>query len=908
VTSPLLETKFHLPRPRRGLVPRPRLSDRLSSSGESALTLVSAPAGFGKTTLLTEWLAAGGEEGQAAAWLSLDQRDNDPALFWTYLVAAVQAVEPEVGSSALAMLQSSSLPIEEVLSTLLNDLAAISNDVVLVLDDYHVIDSHDVQEGMVFLLEHLPPRVRLVIASRADPALPLARLRARGELVEIRAADLRFTPDEAAGYLNGMMGLDLTAPDVAALESRTEGWIAALQLAALSMQGRDDVAGFIAGFSGDDRHIVDYLVGEVLQRQPESVGSFLLETSILGRLTGSLCDAVTGRDGGRPMLEDLDRGNLFLVPLDDRRLWYRYHHLFADMLRARLVDEQPDRVRELHRRASDWYEQNGERPEAFRHAMAGEDFDRAADLVELAIPAMGQARQEATVRGWLESLPEEVFESRPVLSISYVGVLMQTGQVAGVEARLADAERWLDTIAAGPQGLQGLNAPRTAMVVADESQLVRLPAQIAVYRAAQARMLGDVAGTIAHAQRSFDLADEDDHLGRGAAAGLLALAYWTIGDLDRAHRGYSDAMASLETAGYLADTLGCALALADIRIAQGRLRDAMATFSRGLETASSSTDHVMRGAADMHVGMSELFRERNDLDAALHHVRTSIDLGEHAGLPQNAYRWRVAMAQIRTTQGDLVGALTLLDEAERLYTNDFFPDVRPIAALRARVWVMQGEVDAALGWAREHSLSSDGALSYVREFEHVTLARTLMAHQTKDRASRSMLEATTFLARLLAAAEEGQRSRSVIEILILQALAHQTLADMPAAYASLQRALMLAEPEGYVRIFLDEGAPMTALLRAAAQKGIAPDHVGRLLADTTGIDRPPAVQQNLVDPLSSRELEVLQLLRTDLSGPEIARELMVSLNTMRTHTKTIYTKLGVNNRRAAVRRAAELGL
>jgi LuxR family maltose regulon positive regulatory protein len=908
VTSPLLETKFHLPRPRRGLVPRPRLSDRLSSSGESALTLVSAPAGFGKTTLLTEWLAAGGEEGQAAAWLSLDQRDNDPALFWTYLVAAVQAVEPEVGSSALAMLQSSSLPIEEVLSTLLNDLAAISNDVVLVLDDYHVIDSHDVQEGMVFLLEHLPPRVRLVIASRADPALPLARLRARGELVEIRAADLRFTPDEAAGYLNGMMGLDLTAPDVAALESRTEGWIAALQLAALSMQGRDDVAGFIAGFSGDDRHIVDYLVGEVLQRQPESVGSFLLETSILGRLTGSLCDAVTGRDGGRPMLEDLDRGNLFLVPLDDRRLWYRYHHLFADMLRARLVDEQPDRVRELHRRASDWYEQNGERPEAFRHAMAGEDFDRAADLVELAIPAMGQARQEATVRGWLESLPEEVFESRPVLSISYVGVLMQTGQVAGVEARLADAERWLDTIAAGPQGLQGPNAPRTAMVVADESQLVRLPAQIAVYRAAQARMLGDVAGTIAHAQRSFDLADEDDHLGRGAAAGLLALAYWTIGDLDRAHRGYSDAMASLETAGYLADTLGCALALADIRIAQGRLRDAMATFSRGLETASSSTDHVMRGAADMHVGMSELFRERNDLDAALHHVRTSIDLGEHAGLPQNAYRWRVAMAQIRTTQGDLVGALTLLDEAERLYTNDFFPDVRPIAALRARVWVMQGEVDAALGWAREHSLSSDDALSYVREFEHVTLARTLMANQTKDRASRSMLEATTFLARLLAAAEEGQRSRSVIEILILQALAHQTLADMPAAYASLQRALMLAEPEGYVRIFLDEGAPMTALLRAAAQKGIAPDHVGRLLADTTGIDRPPAVQQNLVDPLSSRELEVLQLLRTDLSGPEIARELMVSLNTMRTHTKTIYTKLGVNNRRAAVRRAAELGL
>jgi LuxR family maltose regulon positive regulatory protein len=905
VTSPLLETKFHLPRRRRGLVARSRLSDRLSRGGESALTLVSAPAGFGKTTLLTEWLAAQPAEGHSAAWLSLDPRDNDPELFWTYLIAALQTVAPEVGASALSLLQGSPATIEEVLATLLNDLPVISNDVVVVLDDYHVIEAHEVHEGMVFLLEHLPPRVRLVIASRADPPLPLARLRARGELVEIRAADLRFTPDEAAAYLNDMMGLELTAPDVAALEARTEGWIAALQLAALSMQGRDDVAGFIAGFSGDDRYIVDYLVGEVLQRQPEPVRTFLLETSILGRLTGSLCNAVTGQVDGRAMLEALDRGNLFLVPLDDRRLWYRYHHLFADVLRARLMDEHPTLVSELHRRASDWYEQNGERPEAFRHAMAGGDFERAADLVELAIPAMSQARQEATMRGWLDALPEEVFAVRPVLSIGYVGVLMQSGEVGGVDARLRDAERWLDTIAAGRDGP---DAPKTDMVVVDEALLDRLPAQIAVYRAALARTAGDVEGTITYAQRAFDLLGADDHLGRGGAAGLLALAQWTGGHLDAAHRSWSDAKASLEMAGHFADTLGCALALADIAIAKGRLREAMATYERGLDVATGSGAVVLRGAADMHVGMSELFRERNDLDAAMHHLETSRELGEHLGLPQNAHRSRVAMARILQTQGDLVGALVLLDEAERLYASDFFPDVRPVAALRARVWVAQGEIGAAFDWARERHLSVDDDLSYLREFEHITLARALLAQPTAEGADRSGREAATLLARLLAAAEDGQRNGTAIEILVLQALAHQAQTDMPAALASLEQALTRAEPEGYTRVFLDEGPPMTALLRAAAKRGVAPDSVGRLVAgDGQTKHRAPA-RGGLVDPLSSRELDVLRLLRTDLNGPDIARELMVSLNTMRTHTKTIYSKLGVNDRRAAVRRADELGL
>ena len=386
VPASLLETKLYVPRSRRGLVPRPRLSERLDRGAASKLTLVSAPAGFGKTTLLTEWLAAGpaGPAGERlAAWLSLDRGDNDPASFWTYVIAALRTVAAGVGDSALALLQAPRPPpIETVLTALLNELGALAGDIVLVLDDYHVIDAREVQDAMAFLLDHLPAQLHVVIAGRADPALPLARLRARGELAEIRAAGLRFTPDEAAAYLNEMMGLQLTARDVAALEGRTEGWIAALQLAALSMQGRDDVAGFIAGFAGDDRYVVDYLAEEVLQRQPGRVQAFLLQTSILGRLSGPLCDAVTGQDGGKAMLAALDRGNLFLVPLDDRRRWYRYHQLFADVLQARLLDEQPGQLPDLHRRASAWYEQNGDPSEAISHALAGEDFDRAADLVE----------------------------------------------------------------------------------------------------------------------------------------------------------------------------------------------------------------------------------------------------------------------------------------------------------------------------------------------------------------------------------------------------------------------------------------------------------------------------------------------------------------------------------------------
>jgi LuxR family maltose regulon positive regulatory protein len=757
--GPLLETKFFVPRRRRGVVPRTRLSQRLDSTGEAKLTLVAAPAGFGKTTLLADWLAAGPPDGATAAWLSLDQSDDDPASFWTYLITALQTVVPEIGSDALALLQSARpSPIEVVLATVLNEVGAIRGDVVLVLDDYHLLEAHDIHAGMAYLLDHLPPRMHLVIASRADPPLPLARLRARGELIEVRAADLRFTAEEAAAYLNDVMGLRLSAGDVASLEGRTEGWIAALQLAALSMQGRDDIPRFIAGFAGDDRFIVDYLVEEVLQRQPEAVRSFLLQTSILGRLSAPLCDAVTGQHSGKAMLEALERGNLFVVPLDDSRRWYRYHHLFADMLRTHLLDEQPDLVPALHRRASEWYAGHGESSDAIRHALAAGDFGRAADLVELAAAAVLRNRQEATLLGWLKALPDELLSDRPVLSDIYAGALLSNGQFDGIEPRLRDAERWLDP---------STNLARSgAMVVVDEDGYRRLPGTVAVHRAAYALALGDVAQTVHHARRALGLIAEDDHLWRGAAAALLGLASWASGDLESAHRTYAAGMLSLRRAGHISDVLGCAITLADIRIAQGRLREAMRTYEQALQLATEQGAPVLRGTADMHVGMSGLHRERDDLQAASQHLLTSQELGEHSGLPQNPYRWRVAMARIREAQGDLDGALDLLREAERLYTSDFSPNVRPIAALRARVWVAQGRWREALDWTRGQGLSVEDAPSYLREFEHITLARVLLARHKSEHADRSIGEAMGLLERLLHAAEgggggqDGERHRS----------------------------------------------------------------------------------------------------------------------------------------------------
>ena len=907
MSAPLLETKLFHPRPRPGLVARSRLRERLHRGLVSKLMLVSAPAGFGKTTVLVDWLASvsARSDRTVTAWLSLDAGDNDPATFWTYVIAALRTAVPSIGADALGLLRDPQPPpMQLVLTTLLNDLAATEVDVVLLLDDYHVIDSHEVRTGMAFLLDHLPPRVHLVIASRADPALQLPRLRARGDLVEIRAADLRFTPDEAASYLNGAMGLDLRPEDVEALEGRTEGWIAALQLAALSMAGRDDAATFIAGFAGDDRYVVDYLVEEVLQRQPDSVQTFLLHTSVLDRMNGSLCDALTGHDGGRAMLESLDRDNLFLVPLDDRRQWYRYHHLFAEVLQARLLDEQPERVEQLHRLASAWYEHTGDRFEAIRHAIAGGDFAAAANLVELETPALRRDRREATLRSWLERLPDEVLRARPVLSNALAGAMLSTGTFEGVEQRLNDAERWLDAPEWGTRTASG-------MFVVDEEAYRRLPAEVAMHRAGLALARGDVDTTVVFARRALDLVLEDHHLVRGAASALLGLAAWSTGDLDLAGTSYAACLVDFERIDHVSDVLGCSIALADICLTQGRLPEAMTTYERALTLASQQGSRVLRGTADMYVGMGAVHLEMDDLPAARRDLMRSRELGEHTGLPQNAYRWRVTMARLCAAEGDLEAEIDLLDEADRLYVGDFSPNVRPVPALRARASIRQGRIEDALRWVSQRRLSVTDDLSYLREFEHITLARVLMAQRVRE--DRDGLEqAVELLARLVRAAETGQRRGSLIEIRVVQALAHQTREDLPQALTSLESALTLAEPQGYVRTFLDEGAPMAALLATAAEHGIASTYVRRLRA-ALGMPDPTtreatAAGSALVEPLSGRERDVLRLLGTDLNGPEMARELVVSLNTVRTHTKNIYMKLGVNSRRAALRRARELNL
>ncbi len=814
--SALVATKLHVPAPRSGLIGRARLIDRLERGLASRLVLVSAPAGFGKTSLLTQWLAAVAGHGHTVAWLALDQSDNRAPTFWPHLVAAVETAVPGFGAGLLPLLEASGSTTEGVLAALVNELDALSGELYLVLDDYHLIDDQGIQEGVTFLLEHLPAHAHLLITTRADPPLPLALLRARGDLMEIRAADLRFTPEEASTYLNEVMGLDLRPEAVDALETRTEGWIAALQLAALSMQGRDDVAGFIAGFTGNDRYIVDYLVEEVLARQPDEIRSFLLRTSILDQLSGPLCDAVTGCAGGKAMLERLERANLLVIPLDDRRQWYRYHHLFADVLRAHLEEEQTEQIPDLHRRASEWYEQQGERSEAIRHALAGGDVERTAELVESALPEMRKARHEMQLRAWVDPLPDEVVRRRPVLAVTFAGALLLSGEFAGVEGRLDDAERRIDA------------SPGSG--VGDEGELRRLRGDIEVHRAALAQVRGDVPATVEHAQRAMELALEDDHVVRAGAAGFLGIAFWTGGDLEAAHRAWSECVARLEQAGHVSDALGATQALGDICIVQGRLQDALGTYQESLELVPEQSRSLVRGTADMHVGMSEVFLERLDLAAANEHLQEAQELGEYAGMTQFPYRWRVATARVRAAEGDLDGALVLINEAERLYVSDFFPNVRPVAALRARLWIANSQLREALGWARQAGVSGDDELNYLREFEHITLARLLLARAKSERTEALIGDALALLGRLGEAATAGARAGSMIEILVLEALALQAQGDTAAALDALERALTGSEPEGYVQVFVEEGQPMASLLREAARRGIAPGYIAELLA------------------------------------------------------------------------------
>ncbi len=911
MSTPILATKLYIPPPRPHVVLRPRLIERLNEGLHRRLTLISAPAGFGKTTLVSEWVA-GCEQFDPKvhiAWLSLDEGDSDPARFMAYLIAALQTVRAELGEGLLLIFQSHQPPsVESLLTFLLNEISAIPETILLILDDYHLIDSQPVDQALTFLVEHLPPQMHLVIATREDPHLLLARLRARNQLTELRATDLRFTPTESAEFLNQVMGLKITAEGIVALEARTEGWIAGLQLAALSMQGHPDSTSFIKSFTGSHHFVLDYLIEEVFQQQSESVRSFLLRTSVLDHLCGPLCDAVldSSSASGQETLEYLDHANIFLVSLDHERHWYRYHHLFADVLRMHLLADQPDQVSALHRRASAWYERNDLRNDAIRHALAANDFVRAADLIELAYPVMNINRQFSTLLGWLKALPDEVVRVRPMLCFGYAFSSMSCGENESMESRLRDAEHWLNRVE------QSESLP-AGMVVVDKEEFRRLPGLIALTRGGQALGRGDMPETMKYAQRVLDLKPDGDYLMLGGAASQLGLVAWTNGDLDTARRMTADGIKNLRLGGFISPSIGATITLADIQIAQGCLHDAMTTYGQGLQWATEEA-RVLQGAADMHVGMSNLHYEYNDLKTATQCLLTSQSLGELAGLPQNPYRWRAAMARIRQAQGDLDGALELLEEAERVYDGNFSPNVRPVVTRKVRVWLAQGRLGEALNWVRAQGLSVENQLSYLREFDHITLARVLLACHQHDYADGSISKAMKLLERLLKAAEDGGRKGSVIEIRILQAMAYHVQGNLTATLLPLQHALALAEPEGYIRIFLGEGPSIMQMLREVFARKIMPDYTNKLLTafetekrNSEGKpDLPPT--KPVIEPLSSREMEVLRLIAQGLSNQEICERLVLALDTVKGHNRRIFDKLQVQNRTEAVARARVLGL
>jgi len=910
---PLLETKLYLPKWSADLVSRPRLIDLIHP--QRKLTLICAPAGFGKTTLLAEWVAA--VPTKLVAWVSLDPSDNDPAFFWAYLITALQNIQPSLGEHSLSLLQSPQPPaIESVLMTLLNELTAVEAEFVLILDDYHRIETPAIHDGLGFLLSHLPPQMHLMIASRADPPLSLARLRSHGELTELRVRDLRFTPDEAAAFLNQVMGLEISAVDVAALEKRTEGWIAGLQLAALSLQGRENISDFVAAFSGDDRYIVDYLLEEVLQRQPDRVRHFLLQTAILERLNGSLCNAITDQSGSQEMLETLERGNLFIIPLDNKRQWYRYHHLFADVLLVHAQMDWPERLPRLHGKASEWYEQNDFPSDAIRHALAAQDFERAAGLMEQVWPTMRKRQQEATVLSWMKLLPDQLIRDRPILSVVYALVLLNTGQLEAVEARLQDAERSLAQL-----GQTVPDSPAASQLAQDirlnEAQYRSLPACIANARAYRAQALGDFASTIIYAQQALALLSTDDDYERGTTAAILGLAYWTSGNAEAAHRSFAEGLMVFQKLGGIQITVAATFILANMGMAQGRLRAMVKTCEQSLQLAAQQRGPMLPGTAELHLALSEIRYEQGDLQTAKQLLLEGESLGEQVSISGAKYLWWLVKAQLTAAQGDLDRALEQLHQAAQLYRRSPVPNVRPTEALKVRWWLQQGRLSEALDWVRECGLSVGDQPSYLREYEHLTLARVLIAQHRRDGTDEVIHQVIGLLTRLLAAAEAQERTGSTIKVLVVLALAREAQGDVAAAIASLEQALLLAEPEGYVRIFAEHGAPMARLLREAMTRGITPTYTHRLLTalenwgqkhkEPSALPLSPSCQP-LIEPLSQREMDVLRLLNTELSGPEIACELVVALSTVRTHTKRIYGKLNVTNRRAAVKRAAELNL
>jgi LuxR family transcriptional regulator, maltose regulon positive regulatory protein len=903
-SNSLVSTKLRSSQVRPKLIARPRLTEKLEREVGRELTLISAPAGFGKTTLLVEWLRGrrGGEE--AVAWLSLDEGDNDPTRFLFYLVAALGTVQEGIGEGVLSALRSPEPPrMEPVLGALINELADLPGEAVVVLDDYHVIDSEAVHGILSFLLEHLPPNVHLVISSRIDPPLPLSRLRARNQVMELGASDLSFTSEEAAAFLNSLMGLNLSVDDVAALEERTEGWIAGLQLAALSMKNRKDVSGFIKAFSGSHRDVLDYLAEEVLRRQPERVQEFLLETSILDHLSGALCDALTGSSNGQEMLERLERDNLFVVALDDERRWYRYHHLFADFLRARLHTENPKRIKELHCRAAAWCEQSGLASEAVGHALAADDYKRAADLVEQVIGEMWFRGEVMTILGWLEALPDEAKRHRPRLLLEHATALMWVGRLEDVESHVREAERIVD--AAAESSGEGLPP--------NEENIHRryLLGYAAATRAWHANLMGNPQGGIEFARRALKLLP-DDPRPRTFAAFSLAAAYSFAGDFEAASSAFAKAAELGLAAGHDYLTLEAMGYHAELQMARGRLREAEGILRRALEFAAERGDVSLPATGEVQVAMGELLYEWDDLDSAEDRLMEGVRLAERTGQLGSLVDGYVSLSRLKQAQGDTDGALEAAREAERLARNSGVGQfIVEAAAWKSRLHLAQGELAAATSELERVGVG-DGDPTFVREIEQLARARLLVARGKQD-------EALRLLADLREAAQAAGRTGREIEILTLQALTLQAMGKKERAVNTLTQALALGEPEGYVRTFVDEGPKMAALMSEvleAQQRGqlyppnrVSVHYLRRLRTtleqEASDLASPSA---ELPEPLSERELEVLTLIAAGKTNQEIAGELFVAKSTVKTHIKNIYLKLDVRNRTQAVSRARKLGL
>lgn len=901
-TTPLLATKLYAPPVRGDAVARPRLVQRVEAGVATGHVVLAAPAGSGKSTLAAQWIAT---TTIPAAWLSLEQDDREPLRFLAYLSAALRLAEPGLGDGVERALRANRPPPQAVATELVNALAAGADDLAVVLDDYHLVDDGPLRELATFLVDHAPPRLHLVVTSRDEPRLPLARLRARGRLTELSSTDLRFGADEATRFLHDAMGLELAAEDDEALVRTTEGWAAGLQLAALSLRGRDDAHARVARFAGRHRHVLDYLSAEVLHGVDPAVRTFLLDVAILERFDASLCDAVTGRHDAAEMLERLERANLFLVRLDDERRWFRFHHLFADVLREEARRERGDDVAERHRRASRWWEARDATGEAIVHALAADDVERAARLLELAWRPMDRTFQVPTWDRWAARVPDEAQRRRPVLAMARAWSCLTVGEMVAAEGWLEDVEAWMR--AHGEASSAG-GSIEVDGDVADDVAFAAVPARTAAARAYLAQARGDMEAAEADLRRAVDLAPDDDPGVRALPAGLLGLGAWARGDLTAALRDLTTGMRGFRDQGDAAAALSFTFAIAEVQMDLGRLRDAVATYEDALRYARRQAGGTLPGETEVHVGLAEALLARGDADEAEVELRAGEALGPAGVLTGDEARLAAARARVTFALGDAEAALALLDEADAKAVPGPMPPVHPTGATRARIRLAQGRRAEARAWAEEQGPAAELAPSYVDAYAHLTVARVLLADFRADGGEGPIHDATDLLARIAVAAVDGGWQGIVLEARVLQALAHQAGGDDEAALDAILDALRIAEPEGHQAVFLHELPALAGLLRAAAQAGAGKHQVRRLQKAASAEARRPRVLPDFVEPLSERERDVLRLLSGDMSGPQIARELGMSVHTLRSHTKSIYAKFGVHGRREAVRRGAELGL